>query len=96
MKQLGFPLAQINEALHNPRFSIRDATRDLRAELHRRRQEIDELDARLAKYEDAALKGTDASPDTLLRLIEKLNLLERFIASEDKEIIREHDEKMGP
>lgn len=96
LKQLGLALDAIKNAIDDAGFSLKTASADLRADLQRRRADLEELEARLATVDEAQGKDEAAPADGVLTMISRLSLYDRHLSKEQQDRIREHDLKFGP
>ena len=95
LKQLGFSLDKIKEAIANPEFSLRSATTQLRMEIEKRKADLDDVESRLRDVEQ--FQGKDeVSADQILQLLSRMNLFERHLTKEQQDQIKQHDLNFGP
>ena len=95
LKQLGFSLDKIKEAIASPEFSLRSATSQLLMEIEKRKADLDDIESRLRSAEQLQGSG-DARADQILQLLSRLNLFERHLSFEQQELIKQHDLTFGP
>lgn len=95
LKQLGFPLDKIKDAIDQPDFSLKEATTKLRSDLQKRKTELDEIENRL-KDAEKFQPDNDVTTDSVLQLLSRLCLLDKHLTQEQLASIKEHDSKFGP
>ena len=95
LKQLGFPLDKIKEAISNKKFSLKDATARLKTDIQKRKKELEDIEVRLAKA-DKLQSGKESSTDSIVQLLSRMNLLDRHLSKEQLEWIKQHDLQFGP
>ena len=93
LKQLGFSLEKIKEAVSKKSFSLNDATEQLRADLQKRKAELEEIEARL---ENAQRFPLEASTDSILKTLSRMSLLEKHLSEEQLKWIHEQNHQFGP
>ncbi|MGE0632334.1 MAG: MerR family transcriptional regulator [Pseudobdellovibrionaceae bacterium] len=95
LKQLGFSLDKIKEAIASPQFSLGSATTQLRMEIEKRKADLDDIESRLRDAERFQGSG-EARADQVLQLLSRMNLYERHLTEEQQELIKQHDLQFGP
>lgn len=95
LKQLGFSLEKIKEAIESSGFSLCSATAQLRQDIEKRKADLDEIESRLRDAEQFQ-SGGEARTDQILQLLSRMNLFERHLTEEQQELIKRHDLKFGP
>lgn len=95
LKQLGFSLEKIKEAVAKKNFSLNEATQQLRANLQKRRAELEEIESRLEKAEKFPLEK-DSSGDAILRILSRMNLLEKHLTEDQLRWIHDQNLQFGP
>lgn len=95
LKQLGFPLDKIKEAISNKKFSLKEATSRLKTDIQKRKKELEDIELRLAKA-DKLQSGKESSTDSLVQLLSRMNLLDRHLSKEQLEWVKQHDLQFGP
>lgn len=95
LKQLGFSLDKIKEAIASPHFSLRSATTQLRLEIEKRKSDLNDIENRLRDAEDFQSDG-EARTDQILQLLSRMNLFERHLTKEQQDLIKQHDMQFGP
>ncbi len=94
LKHLGFSLEKIKEALDQPNFSLKIDTSQLRQEIGKRKQELEEIDSRLSYAEKMGEIG-DAPVDSIVQLLSRMNLLGRHLSQRQLAWIKDHDIEFG-
>ena len=95
LKQLGFPLDKIKEAISNKKFSLKEATSRLKTDIQKRKKELEEIEKQLAKA-DKLDSGRESAADSIVQLLSRMNLLDRHLSKEQLEWIKQHDLEFGP
>jgi len=95
LKQLGFSLDKIKEAVESPDFSLSSATTQLRMEIEKRKADLDDIESRLRDAEQFQSRG-ETPTGQILQLLSRMNLFERHLTKEQQELIKQHDLKFGP
>lgn len=95
LKQLGFSLEKIKEAVSKKNFSLNEATKKLRTDLQKRKTEIEDIESRLEKAEKLPLGGTSSS-DSILQILSRMSLLEKHLGEEQLKWIHEQNLQFGP
>lgn len=95
LKQLGFPLDKIKEAINDKRFSLKEATSRLKTDIQKRKKELEDIEMRLTKA-DKLQSGQESSTDSIVQLLSRMSLLDRHLSKEQLEWIKEHDSQFGP
>jgi DNA-binding transcriptional MerR regulator/predicted lactoylglutathione lyase len=95
LKQLGFSLDKIKEAIVSPQFSLGSATTQLRVEIEKRKADLDDIEFRLRDVERFQGSG-EVRADQVLQLLSRMNLYERHLTEEQQELIKQHDLRFGP
>jgi MerR family transcriptional regulator, thiopeptide resistance regulator len=95
LKQLGFSLDKIKEAIASPEFSLSSATAQLRIDIEKRMADLKDIESRLRDAEHFQSNG-EVRTDHILQLLSRMNLFERHLTQEQQELIKQHDLKFGP
>lgn len=95
LRQLGFPLDKIKEAIASPEFSLRSATTQLRLDIEKRKADLDDIESRLRDAEQFQ-SSSGVQTDQVLQLLSRMNLYERHLTKEQQELIKQHDLRFGP
>jgi len=95
LKQLGFSLEKIKEAIASPGFSLRSATSQLLLDIEKRKADLDDIESRLREAEQFQSDG-EVQTDQVLQLLSRMNLYERHLTEEQQESIKQHDLQFGP
>lgn len=95
LKQLGFSLDKIKEAIASPEFSLRSATSQLLMEIEKRKADLADIESRLRDAEQLQGSG-DGRADQILQLLSRINLFERHLSIEQQDLIKQHDLTFGP
>jgi DNA-binding transcriptional MerR regulator len=96
LRHLGFSLEQIAGSLLDAAVSPLSTIAAVRADLERKRAEIDELDERLAIAERRLVDGGGVSTEHLLRLIEGMIMFEKYLTKDQLRQIKAKASALDP
>lgn len=95
LKQLGFPLEKIKEALDNPNFSMKEAAAKLRLDIQKKRMELEEIEVCLLELEKSQGQQ-EISEENLIQLLGRMALLDPYFSKEQIDDIKKYNLQFGP
>lgn len=95
LKQLGFPLEKIKEAMDNPQFSMKESAGKLRMDIQKKRRELEDIEARLLEIEKSQGQQ-EISEESLIQLLARMALLDQHLSKEEVANIKEYNLQFGP
>ena len=88
-------MEQVAEALHSPKYSPLATIRALRAELEQQRDQVAELDRRLAEVERILAAGEEVWTARLIQAIEDMQMFEKYYSKDQLTELEKRGERLG-